>query len=75
MRKNRLTFPILSDPDLAVIRAYGVEHLGHDIAHPATFIVDRTRTLRFAYLGEGMADMPPVEKILEDTRRAAAGAP
>ncbi len=44
----RLEFPLLSDPDLEAIDAYGVRHPGggmgmggHDVARPATFLIDR----------------------------------
>jgi peroxiredoxin Q/BCP len=40
-----LDFPVLSDPDAEVVRAYGVLHadggLEGDIARPATFVIDR----------------------------------
>lgn len=42
-----LTFPVLSDPGLEAIDAYGVRHAsghpmeGGDIARPAAFLVDR----------------------------------
>jgi alkyl hydroperoxide reductase subunit AhpC len=35
-----LKFPLLSDPDLAVIRAYGVADEGNGIAWPADFLID-----------------------------------
>lgn len=40
-----IEFPILADPDLAVIDAYGIRHPaggmgGADIARPATFLID-----------------------------------
>ncbi|HXX01568.1 MAG TPA: redoxin domain-containing protein, partial [Candidatus Acidoferrales bacterium] len=43
-RKVGYTFPILSDPDAAVIRSYHLLHAGggpegHDIARPAEFLV------------------------------------
>ena len=41
------SFPLVSDPDLAAIDAYGVRHpsasiSGGDIARPAAFVIDRT---------------------------------
>ena len=40
-----LDFPLLADPNLEVINAYGVRHAaggmgGVDIARPATFVID-----------------------------------
>ncbi len=53
------TFPFLSDPNAATIRAYGVLHPhagedGHDIARPAEFLVDRTGTIRWENLTENL---------------------
>lgn len=45
VEKAKLEFPILSDPDLDMIDAYGVRHVGAsmqggDIARPAVFILN-----------------------------------
>jgi peroxiredoxin len=42
-----LPFPVLSDPDLAVIRAYGVADESNGIAWPAEFLVDPGGTIRW----------------------------
>src|SRR5262245_59867891 len=44
-RQAELSFPLLSDPDLHVIDAYGLRHAGggpdgQDIAHAASVLVD-----------------------------------
>ena len=49
------TFPLLSDPDAATIRQYGVLHPrgsedGKDIARPAEFVVDASGTIRWENL-------------------------
>ncbi len=65
-----VTFPILSDPDLSAIRAYGVEHVGKDIALPATVVVGADGTVRWVYVGDRPADrplLPDVLRILEGT--------
>ena len=38
-KRLSLTFPLLSDPALTAIRAYGVEDVGNDISLPATIVV------------------------------------
>ena len=43
-----IEYPLLADPDLATINAYGVRHPGgmgegHDIARPAAFLIDQVR--------------------------------
>jgi peroxiredoxin len=65
-----LTFPLLSDPDLHVIRAYGAEHVGHSIARPSVFVIDRAGVIRYEHVGAGMADQPPVDVILAEARKA-----
>jgi len=49
------TYPFLSDGKAEVIRRFGVLHArggpdGHDIARPAEFLIDRTRTIRWVNL-------------------------
>ncbi len=65
-----VTFPILSDPDLTTIRAYGVEHVGKDIARPATVVVGEDGTVLWAYVGDRPADRP----LLPDVLRVLEGA-
>jgi len=52
--KAGLTFPLLSDPDKTVIRAYDLLHTaghrGADIARPAEFLLDRSGTVRWVNL-------------------------
>ena len=52
-----LPFPLLSDAARAVVRAYGVfnEKEKGGIAYPATFVVDRDRTVRFRSLDKTVA--------------------
>jgi peroxiredoxin len=55
--KAGYTFPILSDPDAAVIRRYHILHPeggpdGHDIARPAEFLVDSSKVVRWTNFTE-----------------------
>jgi peroxiredoxin len=63
-----LPFLVLGDPDLEVIRRYGVLHqpddLGPGIARPSVFLLDRGRTVRYAYIGADPTDRPKIEAIL-----------
>jgi hypothetical protein len=47
-----LSFPLLCDPAREVVRAFGVfnEKENGGIAYPATFVLDRQRTVRFRSL-------------------------
>jgi peroxiredoxin len=63
-----LPFLVLSDPDLRVIRRYGVLHQPDDngpgIARPSVFLLDRSRTVRYAYIGVDANDRPKLEALL-----------
>lgn len=63
-----LPFLVLSDPDLRVIRRYGVLHRPDDrgpgIARPSVFLLDRARTVRYAYVGADANDRPKLDALL-----------
>lgn len=69
-RKAGYTFPILSDPDGAVIRQYDLLHKGAgiegaDVARPAEFLLDRTGTVRWRNLTEDYRVRARPEEIIE----------
>ena len=70
--EHPISFPFLLDEDRRVTKAYGVYHaMGIDalnIAHPATFIVDRHGMIRMIYVGMDQRDRMPVQAILEVLR-------
>ncbi len=57
-------FPLLSDPTLTAIEAYGVAMAGSELAVPATFVVDRDRRILRRYVGETQFDRPSVDFLL-----------
>ena len=63
--RKGITVPLLSDPDMTVISAYGVAMEGQDIAVPATFIVGPDGAIVWRYIGESMSDRPNAARILE----------
>ena len=69
-------FQLLSDQDHKVIEAYGVfnanEHDG--IAFPSTFILDKSGTIRYMYVGKVPTDRPPDDAILDQVKKLT-GAP
>ena len=75
LEKNPLSFPFLLDEDRSVTKAYGLYHCcGMDalnIAHPATLVIDRSRTVRFVYRGCNQHDRASLETVLESARKAA----
>lgn len=63
------TFPFLSDPNAATIRAYGVLHPhggeeGRDIARPAEFLVDPAGTIQWENLTESVLARLRPETVL-----------
>ena len=70
--EHPISFPFLLDEDRRVTKAYGVYHaIGVDalnIAHPATFVVDREGKIRMIYVGMDQRDRMPVQAILEVLR-------
>ena len=72
LAEHPVSFPFLLDETRRVVRAYGVYRaIGTDalnIAHPATFIVDRQGKIRMIYVGMDQKDRMPVKAILEVLR-------
>lgn len=69
VEKLRLPFPLLSDPDAAVIAAWDVyDPVGGThgpIARPAIFVVGRDLRVPYEYVGRDFADRPPNAAIYE----------
>ncbi len=57
-----IPYPILLDINLT-----GVDQLGirAELAKPSTYIIDREGRVRFAYVGESIADRPTVDSVLQ----------
>jgi peroxiredoxin len=66
-------FPILCDGDRKVVKAYGVWHpLGIDAfnsAHPASFLIDRGKTLRYSFVGSTQFQRAAMGDILTVAER------
>ena len=77
LEKNPISYPFLLDEDRAATKAYGLYHgLGMDalnIAHPATLIIDRERSLHYIYRGENQHDRAPMERVLTTLRSLRRG--
>ena len=65
-------FPILSDPQLSAIRAYGLVHTqGHadsDIAIRATLVLDRDGVERWRRVSQSVPDIPKSADALAQLR-------
>jgi len=66
----RLNFPVLSDADLAVIRAFGLEteDNGQSISKPAIFLVAPNHEIVYSYIGERHDDRLSAEEILNNVK-------
>lgn len=65
-------YPLLSDPKLETIGAYGVAMQGRDIAVPAIFIVLRDGRVAWKKIGEDVNDRPSPADILKRVDEALA---
>jgi peroxiredoxin len=58
----QVPFPMLYDQDLKAVDQLGIRS---QLAKPSTFILDKSGNLRFAYIGQGIADRPSVSAMLK----------
>jgi peroxiredoxin len=68
--KAKLTYTLLSDSNLDVIRRYDLVHQGagehgHDVARPAEFLIDTSGTVRWVNLTENYWVRATPEQILQ----------
>jgi peroxiredoxin len=67
LAETRLPLEILIDRTRAVAKAYGVWHrIGLDawnIARPAVFLIDRDRSIRYAFIGRSQREFPSHDEI------------
>ncbi len=63
-----MDFPLLSDPDHAVIDRYGLfnheDPRGREIAHPATYVIDQEGIVRWKFVEVNYRVRPTNEDIL-----------
>jgi peroxiredoxin len=73
LEKNPVSFPFLLDEDRVVTKKYGLYHLiGMDalnIAHPATLVIDRDRTIQYVYRGDNQHDRAPLSDVMDALKR------
>jgi peroxiredoxin len=59
------SFPLLADPDHKVADAYQVYNLlGDGVATPSVFIIGRTGSIVWSYIGQNAGDRPSAETVL-----------
>jgi len=64
-----LSYRVLSDPELQAIEAFGLRHAaagidGHDIARPATFVIDERGIVRWRNLTSDYRIRPRPDDVL-----------
>jgi peroxiredoxin len=64
--QSGLTFPLLMDPDLATIKAYGILNIeSGKIPHPTAVIVDKSGSVTYVRMDEQFIVRPStVEELL-----------
>lgn len=71
--KNNIQFPLLSDTNGRVSRAYGVlaeEFEGHrDVPRRATFVIDPDRIVQFAWSARSPDEQPDMAELREATNQ------
>lgn len=77
--KAGLTFPLLSDPEMKVIRPYDLLHIrggpkGVNIARPAEFLIDPTGTVRWVNLTDDIRVRARGDEVLRAADRLGLGA-
>jgi peroxiredoxin len=69
-----LGYPILADPTLQMIDAYGLRHAGagpdgQDIAHSASVLIDGSGVVRWSFVTENVRVRPLPDAILAEIDR------
>ena len=69
VREAKLDYPILSDPGLRTIDAYGLRHVGggpdgQDIAHAASVLIDGSGIVRWTFVTRNFRVRPTPADVL-----------
>ena len=71
--ENGIPFNILIDEHRTVLKQYGVWHrLGLDawnIARPAFFLIDRSRTIRYIFIANRQDEFPGRDVIVQEIKK------
>jgi peroxiredoxin len=60
-----LPFPLLSDPELTVIRAYGVTDESNGIAWPSEFLIDQGGSIRWRTTAKSVSSRPSALDVIQ----------
>lgn len=65
-RNDAIPIPVFFDINLTTVQALGIQG---KVAQPTTVILDRSGVVRYAYVGKGPGDRPPVGVLLAELSR------
>jgi len=67
--KHGLEFPTLMDPDLAVVRRYGIlNEKSPKVPHPTALVIDQAGTVTYLRVDENYAERPDPDELLDALR-------
>lgn len=69
--RYKIPFKLLADPDMAVIREYGVYDDLENGDDASIFIIDRTGRIRYKFVSKFPGELPPNDKLMETLRNMA----
>jgi len=67
-----ISFPLLSDATLSVVRAYGIHNARQDLAHPTTVVIDRRGVVRYIREDIDFRVRPSADEVLAAARAIRA---
>ncbi len=68
--EGALPFPVLLDVELRNVDLFGIRG---DLSKPATYVIDREGSVRYAFVGEQPHERPDVDVILRELQRIGGG--
>jgi peroxiredoxin len=69
--RYKIPFKLLADPDMAVIREYGVFDDLMNGNDASIFVIDRTGRIRYKFVSKFPGELPPNDKLMETLRNMA----
>ena len=77
-KQYAIGYPILSDPDVQHVKAFGIlnksfepGHRAHGVPHPGIFLVDGDGIIKAKFAEEGFRIRPAIDLVIEAAREMA----
>ena len=72
-RQNEIQYPLLSDWEKEVIRAYDIVHPGlagmKEVAKRAIFVIDTSGKITYTWVGDSLGDLPPFDEVMDAVKK------